>query len=72
MADEKNPSERSGWHSRSVDAAAARYGEKNPDEDPEHPPPPHVPEPEDEVPNRHSASAEAANLRWHEQHPDED
>lgn len=59
-------------HSRSADAAAARYGEKHPEDDPEHPPPARVPEPEDEVPNRHSASAEAASLRWHEQHPDDD
>jgi hypothetical protein len=61
MDDEKQPDERDpGWHSRSADAAAARYGEKHPDADPEHPAPSHVPEPEDEVPNRHSASAEAA------------
>jgi hypothetical protein len=58
--------------SRSVDAAAARWGEKHPDEDPEHPAPAHVPEIDDPVPNRHSASAEAASLRWHERHPDED
>jgi membrane protein DedA with SNARE-associated domain len=58
--------------SRSVDAAAARWGEAHPDEDPEHQPPAHVPEEEDIVPNRHSASAEAASLRWHEQHPDSD
>ncbi len=57
--------------SRSAEAAAVRWGEKHP-EDVEHPAPPDVPEPEDEVPNRHSASAEAASLRWHEQHEDED
>ena len=44
-------------HSRSADAAAARYGERYPEDDPEHAPPARVPEPEDEVPNRHSASA---------------
>jgi hypothetical protein len=67
MADEK----RTGWHSRSADAAAARWGEKHPDEDPDHPTPSHVPEDEGSVPNRHSASAEAASLRWRERH-DED
>jgi hypothetical protein len=68
MADEEK---RGPQHpSRSVDAAAARWGEKHPEEDPEHPPPPHVPEDDDVVPNRHSASAEAAALRWHEQHPE--
>jgi hypothetical protein len=60
-----------GWHSRSADAAAARWGETHPEEDPKHPAPSPVPEPEDEVPNRHSASAEAASVRWHEQHDDE-
>ena len=68
MPDEQNP----GWHSRSADAAGARWGEKHPEEDPEHPTPPDVPEDEEIVPNRHSASAEAASLRWHEQHPDEE
>jgi hypothetical protein len=58
--------------SRSADAAAARWGESHPDEDPEHPPPPHVPEDDEVVPNRHSASAEAASLRWHEEHSDEE
>ena len=42
----------------------------HPDEDFDHAAPSHIPEPEDEVPNRHSASAEAAALRWHERHPD--
>jgi len=71
MSEEKTPPRHP---SRSADAAAARWGEKHPDEDPEHPAPPHVPEPEDEdiVPNRHSASAESASLRWHEKHPDEE
>jgi hypothetical protein len=73
MADDEKPSEeQTGWHSRSADAAGARYGEAHPDEDPPHPPPSRVPEPEDEVPNRHSASAEAANLRWRERHPDDE
>ena len=72
MADQRRPQHESGWHSRSVDAAAARFGEQHPDEDPEHPPPPHLPEPEGEVPNRHSASAEAAALRWREQHDEDD
>ena len=69
MDDEKQDP---GWHSASADAAAARYGEKHPEDDLDHPPPAPIPEPEDEVPNRHSASAEAASLRWHEQHPDDD
>jgi hypothetical protein len=73
MADDEKPSEeQTGWHSRSADAAGARYGEAHPDEDPPHPPPSHVPEPDDEVPNRHSASAEAANLSWRERHPDDE
>jgi len=70
MSEDKTPPQHP---SRSADAAAARWGEKHPDEDPEHPAPLHVPEPEDKdiVPNRHSASAEAASLRWHEKHPDD-
>ena len=68
MPDEKNLPEHP---SRSVDAAAARWGEKHPEEDPAHPAPAHVPEDDEVVPNRHSASAEAASLRWHEEHPDE-
>jgi hypothetical protein len=71
MPDEKKRANPSGWHSRSADAAAARWGEKHPDEDPEHQAPSHVPEGEGSVPNRHSASAEAASLRWRERH-DED
>jgi hypothetical protein len=58
--------------SSSAEAAATRWRQSHPDEDMDHPPPSHVPEPEDEVPNRHSASAEAASLRWHERHSDED
>ncbi len=73
MSDEKHTEEEHpGWHSRTADGAAARYGESHPDSDPEHPAPSPVPEPEDEVPNRHSASAEAASLRWREEHPDEE
>ena len=70
--DEKTPEEHPGFPSRSADAAGARYGETHPDADPEHPAPSHVPEPDDEVPNRHSASAEAASVKWHEAHPDEE
>jgi hypothetical protein len=70
--DEKTSEEHPRWHSRSADAAGARYGESHPEEDPPHPAPSHVPEPEDEVPNRHSASAEAASVKWHEQHPESD
>jgi hypothetical protein len=70
MSEEKRPHQQ--HPSRSVDAAAARWGEKHPEEDPEHPEPAHVPEDEQVVPNRHSASAEAASLRWHEQHPDDE
>jgi hypothetical protein len=69
MSEEKRPQQHP---SRSVDAAAARWGEKHPEEDPEHAEPAHVPEDDQVVPNRHSASAEAASLRWHEQHPDDE
>jgi hypothetical protein len=69
--EKKSPEEHPGWPSRSADAAAARWGESHPEEDPEHPPPAGVPEDEEVVPNRHSASAEAASLRWHEQHEDD-
>ncbi len=70
--DEKTSQEHPGLHSREADAAGARWGESHPEDDPAHPEPSHVPEPEDEVPNRHSASAEAASVKWHEQHPDEE
>ena len=60
------------WHSGSADAAATRWGEKNPEEDVEHPAPPHLHEDERSVPNRHSASAETASLRWRERHPEDD
>jgi hypothetical protein len=72
MGDEKPSGRRHGWHSGSADAAAVRWGEAHPDEDVEHPEPPHLPEDERSVPNRHSASAEAASLRWRERHPKED
>ena len=73
MGDEtRSGKDQTGWHSRSVDAAAARYGEQHPEDDPEHPAPSSIPEPDDKVPNRHSASAEAASLRWREQHPDDE
>ena len=52
--------------SRSVDAAAIRWGETHPEEDVEHVAPPNLPQAEGTVPNRHSASAEAAALRWQE------
>jgi hypothetical protein len=69
MADEQRPSP---VHpSRGAEGAAARWGERHPDEDVEHPAPPRVPEDEDIVPNRHSASAEAAALNWRQRH-DED
>ena len=58
--------------SRSVEAAAARWGEQHPDEDVDHPAPDIVPEDDRVVPNHHSASAEAASLRWREQHEEED
>ncbi len=54
--------------SRGAESAAAKWGEKHPDEDVDHPAPPGVSEDEDIVPNRHSASAEAASLKWHERH----
>jgi hypothetical protein len=72
MSDEESRREHPGWTSRSAEAAAARWGERHPDEDVEHPPPASAPEDEEIVPNRHSASAEAASLRWHERHPDDD
>jgi hypothetical protein len=68
MDDETRSAE---WHSRSADAAAARYEEKHPEDDQGHLPPSRIPEPDDKVPNRHSASAEAASLRWRERNPDE-
>jgi hypothetical protein len=58
--------------SRSVDAAAIRWGLAHPDEDVEHLPPSAPADAPGGVPNRHSASAEAASLRWMEQHPDEE
>lgn len=67
MSERERPHE-----SRSVEAAALRWGEQHPEEDVEHPAPHHVPEEEHVVPNRHSASAEAAALRWQEQHDEED
>jgi hypothetical protein len=70
MAD-PNPSDRKRGASRSVDAAAARWGEKHPEEDIDHPAPLSPAEDEEVVPNRHSASAEAASLRWREQHEDD-
>jgi hypothetical protein len=69
---EFNPSDNERGASRSVEAAAVRWGEKHPEEDTDHPAPLSPPEDEHVVPNRHSASAEAASLRWHEQHPDDD
>jgi hypothetical protein len=71
MPDEKSNEQPRGWHSRSADAAAARWGEQHPEEDVEHAAPSAIPEDEQIVPNRHSASAEAASLRWHEQHDEE-
>jgi hypothetical protein len=71
MSEEKTPAKNIGRRASSADAAAARWGEKHPDEDTEHPAPSKVPEDEGVVPNRHSASAEAASLRWHEQHEDD-
>jgi hypothetical protein len=68
MPDEKPTEEQRRMSARSADAAAARWGEKHPEEDVEHPAPSDVPEDDEIVPNRHSASAEAASLRWHEQH----
>ncbi|MBV9465563.1 MAG: hypothetical protein JO206_04540 [Solirubrobacterales bacterium] len=72
MPDQKKSRERPQRHSWSAEGAAARWGDKHPDEDPDHPPPPRVPEDERVVPNRHSASAEAASLRWREQHEEDD
>jgi hypothetical protein len=72
MFGEPTHSHDSGRRSSDADTAAARWGISHPEEDPEHPEPPSVPEDEDVVPNRHSASAEAAALRWREQHEDDD
>ena len=60
------------YHSKSVDAAAIRWSEQNPDEEIEHAAPAVVPEIDEHVPNRHSASAEAASLRWQESHQDDE
>jgi hypothetical protein len=68
VSDEGNRPHR---HSASAEAAATRWRLMHPDEDMDHAPPSHIPEPGGEVPNRHSASAEAASLRWHEGHPDD-
>lgn len=67
MSDEAN---QHGRRSSFAEAAATRWRQAHPDEemDIDHDAPSHIPEPEDEVPNRHSASAEAASLRWHERH----
>ena len=66
-------SEQDRYHSKTVDAAAVRWAELNPDEeDVGHPAPLVVPEIDEHVPNRHSASAEAASLRWHESQPDDE
>ncbi len=64
---EQPPSKRPGRRSTTADTAAARWGLKHPDNDPDHAAPSHVPEDEQIVPNRHSASAEAAALRWREE-----
>ena len=71
MSNENDLDKRTEFHSRSVDGAAARWGDRHPEEDPEHPAPAPIPEDEEIVPNRHSASAEAASLRWHERHEDD-
>jgi len=68
MTDKNSSQSKPTLHSRSADAAGARWGETHPDEDPVHIPPSEVPEDVEVVPNHHSASAEAASLRWHEQH----
>jgi hypothetical protein len=70
-SDGRAPGERSAPASRSVAAAAARWGDEHPDEDVEHAPPSAPAESDGIVPNRHSASAEAASLRWHERHDDD-
>jgi hypothetical protein len=67
-----SPPKRPGRRSTTADTAAAKWGLGHPDSDPEHPPPSHVPEDDQIVPNRHSASAEAAALRWREEHEEED
>ena len=69
VSDERN---QTGRRSSFAEAAALRWQQQHPDQDVEPDEPPHIPEPEDEVPNRHSASAEAAALRWHERHPDDE
>lgn len=60
------------YHSRSVDAAAIRLSEREPDAEVEHAPPLQVPQIDARGPKRHSASADAAVLRWQENHPDEE
>jgi hypothetical protein len=58
--------------SRSAEAAAIRFSERNPDEDIKLGAAPSVSEPEGIVANRHSASAEAAALRYLEKQEDVD
>jgi hypothetical protein len=69
--DRKQPPRRSA----SAEAAAVRWRERHPDEDPEVEPAAAPEEPRDEEggrrPRHRSASAEAAALRWSERHPDE-
>ena len=58
--------------SRSAEAAAIRWSERNPDDDVVHPPPPSVlADAAEAVRRRASASAEAAALRWHEENDEE-
>ena len=71
MSEENSAPERPGWHSASAESAAARWAQKHPDEDVDHPPPSNVPA-QEEGPDRHSASADAAALRWRQQHPEEE
>ncbi len=72
MSDNKEARPKPERLSSSAEGAAARWGEKHPEADPPHAPPPDVPEDDGIVPNRHSASAEAATLRWSEQHGDDE
>jgi hypothetical protein len=70
MSETKPNPEHPGWPSRSAEAAAARWGERHPEDDIDHQPPSSISEVEDWEPGHHSAAAEAASLRWHEQHED--
>ena len=72
MSDDTTASHPESQHSRSADAAAAKWGDAHPEDDVRHWPPAHVPEKRHVVPDHHSAAAESAALKWYETHEEED